>query len=151
MEENTEDFKKKALEKWSPIIESMGVTGSRANWMNKYASILDGNLSTHTPSGSTQSTFEGALLPVAMQIASQTIGQHLVSVNPIGIGSDKLDQIKKEVKSINRDKKIDSVIEGSDYKEMKVEDHPEYKDGLPSGNLFYMDFKYDSKKKKKKK
>lgn len=84
-------------------------------------------------------------LPVAKRIFAKTVGLDLVSVQPIGgISNDKLNDIKKEVKTENRDRKIDSIVEGKDFEEMKVEDHPDFKVGLPSGNIFYMDYKYDS-------
>ena len=35
--------------------------------------------------------------------------------------------IESEVKSTNRDRKIESVIDGKEYIEMKKEDHPYYK------------------------
>jgi len=73
--------------------------------------------------GSTQS-----LLPIAMKVAAQTIGKDLVSVQPMksGISQEKMDQIMSEVKSENRERKIDSIVEGDEYQEMKVEEHPEY-------------------------
>jgi hypothetical protein len=73
--------------------------------------------------GSTQS-----LLPIAMKVAAQTIGKDLISVQPMkaGISQEKMDQIAGEVKSENRERKIDSIVEGGEYQEMKVEDHPEY-------------------------
>ena len=76
------------------------------------------------------------LLPVAMKIAARTIGLDLVSVVTMGGSPDLVD----EVKSINRDRKIEAITEDKPYEEMKVQDHPDYKG--PSGNLFYMDYSY---------
>ena len=56
-----------------------------------------------------------------------------------------MDRIEAEVKRDNRESKIDAVIEGKEYKEKTVKDHPDYKKPT-GGNLLYMDFKYDSDK-----
>jgi hypothetical protein len=83
--------------------------------------------------GSTQS-----LLPIAMKVVAQTIGKDLVSVQPMkaGISQEKMDQIVGEVKSENRERKIDSIVEGGEYQEMKVEEHPEYS----HVSNFYLDY-----------
>ena len=91
------------------------------------------------------------LLPVAMKIASQTISQDLVSVQPMtgpgGMSKEERERIEAEIKQKNRDGKIDSLIEGLEYKEEKVEQHPDYKPGS-GGQLFYMDYTYGSTHKK---
>ena len=56
-----------------------------------------------------------------------------------------LDRINNEVKSVNRDGKIESLFEGKEFKEMKPEDHPDW-EKLPTSKLFYIDFKYSHKK-----
>jgi hypothetical protein len=138
MDLNKEDI----FDKWKPILDSAGATGSKANWLSQYMEkheILDNSISP------TQSAFESSLFPISMKVASQTIGLNLVPVKPMGGNSEEeLDKIQKEVISTNRDGKIDSLIEGKEYKEMKVEDHPDYGNGMPSGNLMYLDFKYGS-------
>lgn len=86
------------------------------------------------------------LLPIAMKITAQTIGMDLLSVHPIGGGntSDEIKKIKAEVKAENRDRKLDSILGESTYEEMKIEEHSDYKKGsTPSGDLYYIDFKYD--------
>jgi hypothetical protein len=92
-----------------------------------------------------------SLFPVAMKIAVQTIGQDLVSVQPMagpgGMTKEERERIEAEIKQKNRDGKIDSLIEGVEYKEEKVEQHPDYKPGnIP---LFYMDYTYNSPTHKK--
>ena len=83
-----------------------------------------------------------SILPIARRVAAQTIGADLVSVAPIGGISDKeVERIQNEIKIENRDRKINSILEGRTYVEMKPEDHPDWK-GLPSGKLFYIDYKY---------
>ena len=75
---------------------------------------------------------------------TQTIAQDLVSVQPMtgpgGMSKEERERIESEIKQKNRDGKIDSLIEGTEYKEEKVEQHPDYKSGnIP---LFYMDYTY---------
>ena len=141
----TQSYKEDIFKKWAPIIESMGVTGSKADWMSQYAemhSIHENN----TQIQSTQSTSNfPTILPLAMKVAAQTVGQNLVSVKPMGGNSDdELERIKNEIKSQNRDRKIDAIIDDKEFEEMTVEEHPEYKNGLPEGKLFYMDYTYGS-------
>jgi hypothetical protein len=97
----------KALKKWSPILENMGVTNEeRLGWMSEYAEYHSINENAYVNAGiagmgnvvSPQPlTFAGQtlantgvgsgdlgqnLLPVAMKIAAQTIGLDLVAVKP---------------------------------------------------------------------
>ena len=104
--------KSKAVKKWSPVLENMGVAGDRMEWMSEmaeYHSINEnayvnatnvsgmGAVSAAQPglySGGTLPTSGYAnglagsgdvgqnLLPVAMKIAAQTIGLDLVAVKP---------------------------------------------------------------------
>ncbi len=144
----SKNLKEEAFEKWKPIIQSLGVTGSRADWLSKYTNshqsgILD---SENVNSLYTEESFP-SLLPIAKQVASKTIGLDLVSVSPIGGGNsgDEIRKIDAELKSDNRDGKIDSIIEGTEYVEKTREDHPDYiKPKGPSGALFYLDYQYGS-------
>ena len=90
-----------------------------------------------------------SLFPIAMKIASQTISQDLVTVQPMtgpgGMSKEERERIESEIKQKNRDGKIDSLIEGTEYKEEKVEEHPDYKPG--DSPLFYMDYTYSTHKK----
>lgn len=146
--------KEDVLKKWAPILDNIGITGSQANWMSEYAemhsnndhwgTVGDLNQEIDTTSNTKNEDFQ-TLLPIAMKITAQTIGTNLVSVAPIGGGNsgDEMDAIRKEVKVENRDRKIDSLIENEEFEEMKVEDHPDYRVSKgPSGQLFYLDFKY---------
>jgi len=104
--------KSKAVKKWSPVLENMGVTGERVEWMSEmaeYHSINEnayvnasnvagmGGVTSPQPSalagallGTNWSNTGQAgsgdvgqnLLPVAMKIAAQTIGLDLVAVKP---------------------------------------------------------------------
>ena len=92
-----------------------------------------------------------SLFPVDMKIASQTIAQDLVSVQPMtgpgGMSKEERERIESEIKQKNRDGKINSLIEDTEYKEEKVEQHPDYKPG--NSPLFYMDYTYNSPTHKK--
>lgn len=85
---------------------------------------------------------ENSFLPIAIKIASQTIGQDLVAVQPLSANNNE--KVNKEVKQENRDRKIESLINDSKYEEMKPEDHPDYNKGFNS-ILYYLDYKYDQK------
>lgn len=98
--------KKKAINKWSPVLENMGVAEERVEWMsemaefhsineNAYAnanvagmggvlSPQPSNLPGQTLAGGTDGSGDVGqnLLPVAMKIAAQTIGLDLVAVKP---------------------------------------------------------------------
>ena len=104
--------KQKAVKKWSPVLENMGVASDRVEWMSEYAefhsinenayanattagmgAVLNPVIGANTPVGAltTGSGFAGTigsgdlgqnLLPVAMKIAAQTIGLDLVAVKP---------------------------------------------------------------------
>jgi hypothetical protein len=102
--------KSKALKKWAPVLENMGVIGEdRVEWMSEYAEFHSinenayvnasnvsgmGAVSAAQPNalaGNTLQTFANSvgsgdvgqnMLPVAMKIAAQTIGLDLVAVKP---------------------------------------------------------------------
>jgi hypothetical protein len=100
--------KSKALKKWAPVLENMGVSEERLDWMSEmaeYHSINENayvNASNVTGMGSILNPVVGTLagnvtgnsnvagsgdvgqnlLPVAMKIAAQTIGLDLVAVKP---------------------------------------------------------------------
>jgi hypothetical protein len=139
------------MKKWAPIIDSMGVTGSKADWLSQYAQMQSNNESIEENTLASDTTTEfPSLLPIAMQVASKTIGLDLVNVKPLaspGMSQEEVDRINNEVKKENRDGKIDSLIEGRDFKEIKPEEHPDWKPG-PVGSLMYMDFKYGSQNEK---
>ena len=102
----------KAIKKWTPILENMGVTPDRVEWMSEYAeyhsinenayvnatnvagmgAILNpvigtlagnpGNFSNAYGNVAGSGDVGQNLLPVAMKIAAQTIGLDLVAVKP---------------------------------------------------------------------
>ena len=134
--------KEETMKKWAPILEKMGMTGSKTEWMSGYAEMHSNNETTL--SNTTTEEFP-TLLPIAKQIFAKTVGLDLVSVSPIGGGNSgpEMESIRQDVKIENRDRKIESIVEDKEFEEMKVEDHPDYvKPKGPLGQLFYMDFKY---------
>ena len=102
--------KQKAMKKWSPVLENMGVAGEdRLDWMSEYAEFHSINENAYANAsnvsgmgaviaaqpnslaGNTIGNYADAvgsgdvgqnLLPVAMKIAAQTIGLDLVAVKP---------------------------------------------------------------------
>ncbi len=103
--------KSKALKKWSPVLENMGVQGEdRLDWMSEYAEYHSINENAYVNASNVAgmgavlnpvvgslagntigSSYDGVagsgdvgqnLLPVAMKIAAQTIGLDLVAVKP---------------------------------------------------------------------
>ena len=102
----------KATKKWAPVLENMGVTGDRVEWMAEYAEFHSINENAYVnasnvagmgavvnpgisslagstlPSSGYANSMAGSgdvgqnLLPVAMKIAAQTIGLDLVAVKP---------------------------------------------------------------------
>ncbi len=92
----------------------------------------------------TQSNFDSIAFPI---------------IRNINFGNkEKLEEIKSEIKSKNRENKIKSVEEGVDYTESKIEDHPDYPSSMgllgadliavkplpaPSGDI-HIDYQYGS-------
>jgi hypothetical protein len=150
----TNEEKDKIKNKWAPILNSMGVTGSKADWMSEYAnlhidnennrdkkidSILKNNLAT-------EDTFP-SLLPIAMRVAARTIGQDIGGF----ASKEEIDSVKNRITQENRDGKIESIINDKPFLEKKLEEDEEYKDLMkrgvtpmsgPSSQLFYLDYQY---------
>ncbi len=96
--------------------------------------------------------FDRFILPVAKRIFATTISQDLVEVKSLGGGNsgDEIKKIKSDLKAENRDRKIESLVDDKEFKEMKVEEHPYYKaPETPRATLMYLDFVYDVKSDKK--
>jgi hypothetical protein len=138
--------KEEIMKKWAPILESMGMTGSKLDSLSQLAENQSNQILEETKTEEFPT-----LLPMAMKISAQTIGMDLVSVQPMagpgGMSKEERERIEAEIKQKNRDGKIDSLIEGTEYKEEKIEQHPDYKPGS-GGQLFYMDYTYGSTHKK---
>ena len=139
--------KDKTYDKWAPIINSMGLTGSKADWMAEYTNKQTETLVENTlPSEGTTSDFP-SLLPIAMRVAAKTIGQDIGGF----ASKEEIDSVKNRITQENRDGKIESIIDDKPFTEKKLEEDQEYKELMrkgvtpmsgPSGQLFYLDFKY---------
>ena len=89
------------MKKWAPIIDSMGVTGSKADWFSQYAQMHSNNESKIEENTLASDTEFPSLLPMAMQVASKTVGLDLVSVQPLaspGMSQEEVDRINNEIK-----------------------------------------------------
>jgi hypothetical protein len=138
---NNEDL----VKKWAPILDSMGVTGSKAEWMSEYAEMHSNNeVEKNTLSTDKTSNDFLNLLPMAKKIVAKTVGLDIVSVQPMnspgGTSEETMRRIKAEVKAENRERKINNVLEDEDYKEMDITEHEDYNG--PIGSLFYLDYSY---------
>jgi len=142
---NKEDI----MKKWAPILESMGMTGSKLDILSQLTESQSNQILEETKAEDFQS-----LLPIAMKVASRTMSNDLIFAS-----KEEIDLVKSKVQSENRDGKIESIIEGGEFTEKKLEDDEEYKElmkkgvtpmSAPSGKLFYLDYKYESVKSHKK-
>jgi len=73
--------KEDLLKKWSSILGPMGITSSQLDNLLQLAE----NQSNHILEENTKASEFPTLLPMAMKVAAQTIGQNLVSVQPMVI------------------------------------------------------------------
>jgi len=146
----THSSKGEIYKKWAPILENIGLTGSKADWMSEWAEI-------HSKQEVEKSKPEEfpSLLPIAMKVAAKTISQDLIFASP-----EEINEVKNKVLTENRDGKIEAIVDSKEFNEKKLEDDPEYqrlmKKGVtplsaPSGQLFNIDYKYSGDEQGKKK
>ena len=139
--------KKDIMKKWSNILGSMGMTGSQLDNLSQLVENQSNQILEETKTEEFPSLF-----PIAMKFATQTIGQDLVPVQPMtgpgGMSKEERERIEAEIKQENRDSKIDALVEGTEYNEKEVEEHPDYKPGS-GGQLLYFDYTYNSSTHKK--
>lgn len=132
--ENKDDI----MKKWAPLLSS--IAGDQ--------SAQDSMLPPLHPTES-ESEFDNfpSLLPTAIKISAKTLGSEL----GVFASSEEIDRVKSRVIQENRDGKLGSILEDKPFNEKKLEDDEEYKElqkkgvkpmSAPSGNLFYIDFKY---------
>jgi hypothetical protein len=133
--------KEDIMKKWSSILGPMGVTGSQLDNLSQLVENQSNQIVEETKTEEFTS-----LLPTAMKIAAKTISNDLIFAS-----KKEIDQVKNKVQSENRDGKIEAIIEGVEFVEKKLEDDEEYKKlmkkgvtplSAPTGQLFYLDFKY---------
>lgn len=121
--------KDELLKKWRTLLN--GLTQSNDLQSNQLVSEHQGF----------ESDYPG-ILPLAKKVAAQTIGLNLVSVQPIdGLTKQERERLEAEIKQENRDAKIDTIVEGKEFTEKTIKDHPDYKSG-PQLDLIHLDFKY---------
>ena len=92
-------YKIDIMNKWGTILNSMGVTGSKADWMNEYMELQSKN-EYKTEDKTVNDNF---FFPVAIQAAARTIAMDLVSVQPMSSPT--------WVRQESRSKKIKSILE----------------------------------------
>lgn len=138
------------INKWSEALGTMGLTGSKLEGISQ---LLE-NQANHLVEETKSEGFPSLLFPVAMKVAAKTISNQI-----LGFASkEEIDEVKKRIQSENRDGKIESVIEGSEFTEKKLEDDKEYQELMkkgvtplqaPSGVLHYLDYQYAQKTRKR--
>ena len=93
--------------------------------------------------------FDNTLLPLVKKVFAKTLSQELAFYS-----EEEMMLVKSRINSENRDRKIESILEGTEYVEKRLEDDPEYKElvsrgvkplSAPTGLDFYMDYKYGEK------
>lgn len=117
------------------------------NWLNQYKQLHETQENWKIEDLKDHNLNDGfkSILPIAMKVVVSTIGKDLVTVQPLGGGNsyDENQKINAEIKSENRDRKLNSILENATYDEMKREEHTDYKKSsynpLP---LLYMDMVY---------
>jgi hypothetical protein len=123
--------KAKATKKWAPVLENMGVTGDRVEWMAEYAEFHSINENAYVNASNVAgmgNVFAGQ--PAAY--AGQTIGGNLASTTPGGtIGSGDVGQNLLPVAM-----KIAAQTIGLDLVAVKPTPGPKI-------DLLYIDFQYD--------
>ena len=126
----------------------LSTTSSIINkWITDYSdNLLNNEINPTTIIGTQSKESFSNLLPIAIKIGAQKISSNLVSVQPMdGLTNDEREKIKIDISTINRDRKIDSILENKEFKEFKEKDHELFlKKKGPSMDLFYLDFVYSS-------
>lgn len=148
----TQSSNEQTLKKWSDILNKVGLSGPKADWLEEYAKSHEQSEQSKIVAENTKAEDFPSLLPIAMRVAAKTISNDLIFAS-----QEEINEVKNKVLTENRDGKIDAIVEGKDFTEKKLEDDEEYqklmKKGVtpmsaPTGNLFYLDFKYESNHKK---
>jgi hypothetical protein len=145
--------KEDIINKWSSILGPMGMTGSQLANISQLVENQSNHILENQLENEEASIDFSSLLPIAMKVASKTISNELIFAS-----QEEIDQVKNKVQSENRDGKIESIVEGSEFTEKKLEDDEEYKKlmkkgvsplSAPSGVLHYLDYTYSDNSKTK--
>ena len=121
--------KQKAIKKWSPVLENMGVTGERVEWMAEYAEFHSINENAYA-NASNVSGMGSVLAPQPSTLAGSTIGTNW-SGNSGTLGSGDVGQNLLPVAM-----KIAAQTIGLDLVAVKPSPGPKI-------DLLYIDFRYD--------
>ena len=96
--------RKETEDKWNKIISNIGLTGSQATWASQYAGLQS--------QSTTQSSFP-SMFPIAMKVATQTVGLDLVSTKPMSAPSGFIPYIDYQygdIKHKTRKRKINNIF-----------------------------------------
>jgi hypothetical protein len=123
--------KAKATKKWAPVLENMGVTGDRVEWMAEYAEFHSINENAYV-NASNVAGMGGVFAAQPSAFAGQTNGGTLAGINTVGtIGSGDVGQNLLPVAM-----KIAAQTIGLDLVAVKPTPGPKI-------DLLYIDFQYD--------
>ena len=115
------DNEEKTLKKWAPILDSMGLTGSKADWMTEYTNKQTETLVENTLASEDTSSDFPSLLPIVMRVAAKTISQDIGGF----ASKEEIDSVKNRITQENRDGKIESIIDDKPFTEKKLEEDQE--------------------------
>jgi len=121
--------KQKAIKKWSPVLENMGVTGDRVDWMSEYAEFHSINENAYV-NASNVAGMGGVLAAQPSTLAGSTIGNNWAG-NGGALGSGDVGQNLLPVAM-----KIAAQTIGLDLVAVKPSPGPKI-------DLLYIDFQYD--------
>ena len=121
--------KSKAIKKWSPVLENMGVTGERVEWMSEYAEYHSINENAYA-NASNVSGMGGVIAAQPSALAGQTINGVQGTYGPLS-GSGDVGQNLLPVAM-----KIAAQTIGLDLVAVKPSPGPKI-------DLLYIDFRYD--------
>ena len=120
----------KAMKKWSPVLENMGVTGDRVEWMSEYAEFHSINENAYVNASNVAGM--GAIIAAQPSgLAGTTIGTNNFTNNGGTIGSGDVGQNLLPVAM-----KIAAQTIGLDLVAVKPTPGPKI-------DLLYIDFQYD--------
>lgn len=139
--------KQKIIEKWIKVFGEIGLTGSQLDNISQLAENQSNQIKEETKTKEVPT-----LLPIAMKVAAKTISNDLIFAS-----DEEIKSVNDRVIQENRDGKLGSILEDKVFVEKRLEDDDEYKKlkskgvaplGLPTGQLFYIDYKYGDSEKK---
>jgi len=121
--------KSKAIKKWSPVLENMGVTGERIDWMSEYAEFHSINENAYV-NASNVAGMGGVVAPQPSTLAGSTIGNNWAGFG----GSNGSGDVGQNLLPVAM--KIAAQTIGLDLVAVKPSPGPKI-------DLLYIDFQYD--------